>query len=268
MVKLSSVQHPEPPTASGTGDKIRIGFFSFTEITDPGAHVAYNAWHQLDHLPEQLPVPGIAWGQRWVSTPACRALRAVDGERLAPIHYVTLYLMTEPVTETLRAFAALAEELHRQDRFFEARRSRLSGPFDVLGAAAAPRVQVSAAAVPYRPNTGVYVMVEEAVSDDGGDADLWRRPDDQQALITVDGVAGVWMFAAREDGLGRWRPGRHRITVCYLDGDPLRVAKALWPVLESRRRDDLRTVFAGPFETVTPWHWDWFEEQAAPAPSA
>ena len=267
MVKLSSVEHPPPSPSIGAGEKVRIGFFSFTEVTDPGAHGAYNAWHQLDHLPEQLPVPGIAWGQRWVSTPACRLARAVDGDRLAPIHYVTLYLMTEPVTETLRAFAALAEELHRQDRFFEARRSHLSGPFDVVATAAAGRVRVSAAAVPYRPGTGVYVLVEQYCGDEPEDAETWRRPSEQQALVAVDGVAGVWSFAARADGVGRWRPGRHRITVCYLDGDPLEVAEAVWPVLESGRDDAMTTVFAGPFETITPWHWDWFEEQAAPAPS-
>ena len=50
------------------------GFFSFTEITDETAHRGYNAWHQLDHLPQQLPLPGIAHGQRWVSTPACRSV--------------------------------------------------------------------------------------------------------------------------------------------------------------------------------------------------
>ena len=48
------------------------GFFAFTEITEPSAHRAYNEWHQLDHLPEQLPIPGISHGQRWVSSPRCR----------------------------------------------------------------------------------------------------------------------------------------------------------------------------------------------------
>ncbi len=78
-------------------NKVKVGFFSFTEITDPSEHRSYNEWHQLDHMPEQYPLPGMAFGQRWVSTPACRAARAVDGPLLAPVHYVTLYLMTEPV---------------------------------------------------------------------------------------------------------------------------------------------------------------------------
>ncbi len=56
--------------------KVTLGFFSFTEITDPGEHRSYNAWHQLDHMPEQYPLAGVVAGQRWVSTPACRAARA------------------------------------------------------------------------------------------------------------------------------------------------------------------------------------------------
>ena len=65
-------------------NKIRVGFFSFTEITDPAEHRSYNEWHQLDHMPEQYPLPGIAYGQRWVSTPACRAARAVSGAAPRP----------------------------------------------------------------------------------------------------------------------------------------------------------------------------------------
>ena len=42
-------------------NKVKVGFFSFTEITDPAEHRAYNEWHQLDHMPEQLPIPGIVY---------------------------------------------------------------------------------------------------------------------------------------------------------------------------------------------------------------
>ena len=68
-----------------TSPKAAYGFFSFTEITDPAEHRAYNEWHQLDHLPEQFPLRGIVYGQRWVSTPACRDARAVSDASLDPI---------------------------------------------------------------------------------------------------------------------------------------------------------------------------------------
>ena len=227
--------------------KPTYGFFSFTEVTDPSAHHAYNEWHQLDHLPEQYPLPGIVHGQRWVSTPACRAARAVSQAPLDSIHYVTCYLMADPIRTTLADFFALGAELHRVDRFFRERRAHLTGPFRVETTSAAPRVLVSAAAVPFRPNRGVYVIVEEAGNDYDADA-----------LPRVPGVAGLWTFAT-DDALAspRWTEGARRITVAWLDDDPLTVAAGIAPLVAPRAG----VAFAGPFETITPWQWDWFDRK-------
>src|SRR5579862_1990404 len=100
-----------------------VGFFSFTEITDPTQHRQYNEWHQLDHLPEQYTIEGIVHGERWVATPRCREARLVSDPDLDDADYVTLYLMTEPVEATLAAFADLAKTLHAADRFFGPRRA-------------------------------------------------------------------------------------------------------------------------------------------------
>ena len=174
-------------------NKVKVGFFSFTEITDPAEHRSYNEWHQLDHMPEQYPLLGMAFGQRWVSTPACRAARAVDGALLGAVHYVTLYLMTEPVEDTLEQFHALGGRLRELGRFHEHRRALLSGPFDVDTVAAAPRVLVSAEAVPYRPNRGAYIVVEEGPA----------APVDTAALLEVPAVAGVWSFISDTEQIGR-----------------------------------------------------------------
>jgi hypothetical protein len=246
----------------GPAGKVRIGFFSFTEVTDAAAHRAYHEWHQLDHLPEQLPLPGVCWGQRWVSTPACRAARAVPGGPLQAVHYVTLYLMTDPVPETLRLFAEWGATLRRAGRFFEQRHSHLSGPFDVVSAAAAGRVLVSAPAVAFRPTTGVYVVVTRPSPDGGAEADrVEQEAEQEEEVLAVPEVAGVWTFAGAPELAGeRWRPGHHAVTVCFLDGDPVDAAAALGPMFAGggRRRTN-EVVFAGPFETITPWHWDWFD---------
>jgi hypothetical protein len=236
---------------SGPAQKVSYGFFSFTEVTDPAEHRSYNEWHQLDHLPEQFPLPGIVYGQRWVSTPACRAARAVSDSTIDPIHYVTCYLMAEPITETLDDFFVLGAELHRLDRFHEHRRAHLTGPFGVTDTAAAPRVRVSAAAVPYRAHRGIYVVVEDVTEAD-------PHVTTQDALLAVAGVAGVWTFATAPDlaPSRRWTAGTRRITVCWLDDDPLEVAARLAPRYESAGN----VSFAGPFETITPWEWDWFDE--------
>jgi hypothetical protein len=225
--------------------KVTYGFFSFTEITDPAQHAAYNAWHQLDHLPEQYPLAGIVHGGRWVSTPACRQARTVSGPGLDPVHYVTCYLMAEPIEQTLDAFFALGAELRRADRFFAARHAHLTGPFRVVDAAAAPRVLVSAAAVPFRPHRGLYVIVDAGTSAPRADA-----------LLADPGVAGVWTFATNPALTSkRWSAGERRITVAWLDDEPLDVAARLGPSVTEANAVEL----AGPFETITPWAWDWFD---------
>jgi hypothetical protein len=244
--------------------KSTFGFFSFTEITDPAEHRAYNEWHQLDHLPEQFPLPGIVYGQRWVSTPACRAARAVSEEPLDPIHYLTCYLMADPIEQTLDDFFDLGGRLHDLDRFHRHRRAHLTGPFRVVDTAAAPRVLVSAEAVPFRAHRGLYVIVEEHRETDAlVDYQRWLVTEHEPALLAVPGVAGIWTFASSEKlASPRWSGGAHRITVAWLDDDPLDVTARLAP-LEAERRERFDAIshvtFAGPFETITPWEWDWFE---------
>ena len=206
--------------------KPAFGFFSFTEITDPAEHRAYNEWHQLDHLPEQFPLRGIVYGQRWVSTPACRSARAASDPALDPIHYLTCYLMADPIEETLADFFELGARLRDLDRFHRHRRAHLTGPFRIGATLAAPRVSVSGAAVPFRAHRGLYVVVEEP-RDRGAleEYEHWLAVEHEPALLETPGLAGVWTFAT-SDGLTspRWSAGTRRITVCWLDDDPLDVA--------------------------------------------
>ena len=206
-----------------------LGFFTFTEVTDPSAHEAYNAWHQLDHLPEQFTIDGITFGQRWVRSPRCRSAEAGSGDRLEPFHYMTLYLMRD--AEVLAPFQALGERLWAESRFFRARRALLSGPFEVVGAWAAPRVAISAGAVPFRPAHGVYAVVGPAI--------------DGERLIDAPGVAGAWQFRDEE----------RTVTVAFVDGDLWQAAAELG-ALCAEHGPDLE--WAGPLERVDAFRWDWF----------
>jgi hypothetical protein len=214
-----------------------LGFFSFTEVTDPSAHRAYNEWHQLDHLPEQFSIDGITFGQRWVCSPRCAEARVVVSPTLARCHYMTLYLLRDD--GVLPEFFALAQRLRDEGRFFEARKSHLSGPFEVTGRWAAERVKVLAEVVPFRPATGVYVVVGAA-----------SRRVDAAGMAGVDGVAGVWRFADGSDGGGR------EIVVAWVDGDLWEASAQLG---ESVRGLGAGCEWAGPLERVDPYHWDWFE---------
>jgi hypothetical protein len=205
-----------------------LGFFSFTEVTDPSAHEAYNAWHQLDHLPEQFTIEGINFGQRWVRSPRCRAAEAATGSLLNRFHYMTLYLLRDE--SLVPEFFELAKELAAMDRFFRARRALLSGPFPVVGRWAAPRVAVSPEAIPFRPAVGVHVVVGPAV--DGG------------RLVDHQGVAGAWQFSDAEHG--------RTITVAFVDGD-------LWQASTSLGTAGGESPeWAGPLERVDAFRWDWF----------
>ncbi len=236
-----------PPAGPGPAE---FGFFSFTALSGTEHHRGYNEWHQLDHLPEQRPLPGILSGERWVATPACRRRRLVSAAPLDDADYLTLYLMGGPIEATLASFAALAQELRAAGRFFAHRRAILSGPFRVVEAYAAPRINVSAAAVPHRPSRGVYVAVHAA----GGPG---APPADE--LVVRQGVAGAWRFLADPAAADeRWRPGDHAVTLCFLDEDPLKVASDLDRAFS--RDPGRRTLrLAGPFASIEPWRWDWFE---------
>ena len=76
-------------------------------------------------------------------------------------------------------------------------------------------------------------------------------------------MAGVWTFATdgRFDRHG-WRAADKTITVCYLDDAPLGVASRLGDVVHAATDSAGRPVlFCGPFETITPWSWDWFDDE-------
>jgi hypothetical protein len=128
---------------------------------------------------------------------------------------------------------------------------------------AARRISIGATAVPYRPNRGLYVVVggtdsESAVG--SGIADL----------LQVPGVAGIWAFG-RSGATPATRTslaapaGSERldeeIVVIYLDDDPLETAGRIEDVLvPGWESSGIRPRLAGPFETISPWSWDWFED--------
>ena len=66
------------------------------------------------------------------------------------------------------------------------------------------------------------------------------------AAIDLPGVAGVWSFGS----------GERAISVWFLDGNPLEAGPALGEVLGDPRPGSS----PGPFETITPGVWGWFDE--------
>lgn len=210
--------------------KAAYGFVSFTEV-EPGHHRSYNEWHLFDHMPEQFPLDGVVFGQRWVLTPTLRVHMRADPP-LSRIHYATLYLLAEPINATLVMFMNLAKELRNAGRFHEHRESHLSGAVRLVTTVAADHALVRPEAIPFRPHRGVHVRI-------GGTP---LPPD-------TPGVAGTWSFHGDEhapvDLLDQ------RVSWSWLDGDPNALAA---PLATSD------AAFSATFDVVPTFGpWDWFD---------
>jgi len=227
------------------------GFVSFTEV-EAGAHRSYNEWHLYDHLPEQYVLPGIVGGHRWVLTPALAASSAATAP-LDRVHYVTLYLLAEPLDVTLTDFVHHGVALARADRFHQRRTSHLAGALAVEAAHAAPAALVQPGAVPFRPHTGVHLRLE-AVDGGGPDADALA-----DAFLVLPGVAGVWTFAGGVPADGP--TAGLRLTCAWLAGDPEAVDAAVQAALpRPAAADGEGPAFAATLVGIEPFGpFDWFD---------
>ena len=242
-------------------NKVKVGFFSISHGATDGDDAGYLAWHQLDHMPEQYQLPGLLLGQRWASTAACEKVRAAAVDSWAETAHVVCYLMGNPVDETLDEFMTLGRVLAEKGRMAPALPRQYIGGLRLLEALAAPRTLVSDEVVPYRPHSGIYLIVEEPTGEVTQDDYLQLlHTDVLPTLVSVPGVAGALTFGTTPAiRLPSFTPGSYRITTCYLDDDPATVGERLAPVLERIWEDaPVRPVLAAPFESMMIWDWDRF----------
>lgn len=126
-----------------------------------------------------------------------------------------------------------------------------------------PRVRISDEAVPYRPTRGVFVTVDEVLDRGAIEPYLAWEEEHHRRTLAVPGVAGLWTFARHPSVAGRPPMALDaRITVRYLDDDPVVVTERIAQLGADHRYDGDRPVttrFAGPFETIVPWEWGWFD---------
>src|SRR5262245_13827053 len=241
-------------------NKVEFVAMSLSASTQEGDDTPYLEWHQLDHMPEQYQIPGLLYGQRWASTPELRAARAVQSERFAPTNHVVQYLFGNPVDEAVDDWFVLGARLHAVVRFpFRSPPVVLAG-FEVTACRAADRAQVTPEIVPYRPNRGVYLVIERS---DRARAATERGPvwtDEQiERLLAVDGVAGMWALRTGTVRVDRFDQGGFDASVCYLDDDPLEVADRVSKVVVDRWNGlDVAPELAAPFASVRAWEWERF----------
>ena len=249
-------------------------FFGFTALTDPDRHREYNEWHQLDHLPENLLQPGVAWGDRWVLTPDCAELSVVGDPAHAGHQYALMYWFRDPADESMAVWRDVNERTvhwgRRPELGWTSRRPL--GFFNPVKGYVHPRVLVSADALPFRPHRGVWLSLTRVPAPQTPEAvRLFARYDREwlPGLLGCPGVAGAWTFsyAAGPGGFGSpgdedpVAPGTLILHLLYLDGDPVAATRAI-QAARAEWADDAasveQVVFSSPLRTITPWHWDWF----------
>jgi hypothetical protein len=237
----------EPAIAEcGSGDVV-VSVVSMSQRHADGEDAAYLRWHLLDHLPEQYRLAELRSGQRWVSTPSCRAARAASEPPFEAVDHVVQYLFAEPVGPGLDHFFALGGALHRAGRMPIALPRVQVGGWRLDGAQAAHRALVGAAVLPWRPARGAYLLVERST-------DAAAHLD---ALVAVDGVAGAWRWVGASPHERLEGTEGLTLTVCYLDDDPVEVAATLAPVLADRwAGGGVVPLLAAPFEAVVAGEWD------------
>ena len=233
--------------------KVKLGVFSLSASSPDGDDSRYLRWHHLDHLPQQYEVDGLLYGQRWVSTPECRAARVVQSERFAPVNHVVHYLFGDPVAQAVDDFFALRDHLIEIGRFPVSLPNRLVSGGEPVEAHAAASALVTADVVPYRPNRGAYLIVEQ--SDPPGKSAGWS-PAHVEAMVAIDGVAGLWSFSPTALRPDEFSKSAYSVTVCYLDQEPLAVAAPIAAVLDDRWADrstgaTIKPAFAAPFVPLT-----------------
>ncbi|WP_193597067.1 hypothetical protein [Microbacterium sp. YJN-G] len=245
-----------------------LAFFSFIGLDDPGQRGAYNRWHQLDHRPENLALPGVAWGDRWELRTENRDL--ASGSAAGEIDYIAMYWFREPVAESVAAWDALGEASFQWGRgplLPGIRRSMLAFFRPVKGYAA-PRALVSPEVLPYRPNRGLHVTVTEFDEPHSAQTHEAHRIEDADvipALLGQDGVAGAWTFSFSHPQQHTSlplesraaAPGSIRIRLVYLEDDPAVLAPELERIAHETGGDPAgRRVLSAPLSTIIPWQ-DW-----------
>jgi hypothetical protein len=249
-------------------------FFSLTEVSDQEGYIR---WHQTDHMPEQFRIPGLTWGQRFAATPKCVETSAVREGPIGRAIHVQNYLMENPA-QVLPEFTTLGRELEEMGRAVRGPKAHVQAGFELVRTYASPRILVSPDAVAYRPNRGIYLIVKDTA--DAINLDDWikrEHSDHSFALLDLPGVAGTWLYAVPSFRDPEYSdqfispcgvpPSSLRISVLYLDGDPVEVSKIIRPHLDHRWSGaPVTPVLAGAFRSFFPPPGRWWpmDEDAYP----
>jgi hypothetical protein len=236
-------------------------------MTDPARHRAENELFQLYHQPELRSLPEVAWVDRWVCAPDCAARSAQAAD--CRFDYAAISWLRPPAHASARAATEHFERAAQLGLHSHAWAEATLDVFMVpLKAYVRPTALLSTDALPFRPNTGAYLIISRFHRHHDAEAeDVFRWYDQTRIpkLLDCAGAVGAWTFAARDF----YAPDRDltqpmlRMTLVYLERDPLAFADQV-AKLKSHDTSSVETIlFAGPLRAIVPWQWDWFGTKPA-----
>ena len=250
-------------------NKIKAAMLSIGRIDEPREHGIYGYWHRNDHLAEVWAMPGVAIAQRNVASPPYLRARVAEAGELIGCQYFTYYLLTDPLETVLDVIAGGTPELFQAGRMRMLSTPSSGGIFRLVGAYKSSRIPVSANAVPFLPNTGVFVSVFDTPDGETGEAleqhvDRVSVPD----MLGVKHVAGCYWFRSWPEaslpGVAPTPPNRH-VQIFFLDGDPIEMVhdyhwrREQWRATGRSHAQEPEPLLAGPFEPIAGRSYDWFD---------
>jgi len=245
MSTLVGTPSDDVPAMLATGRTDITTFFVSMSARDPeGRDADYLEWHSLDHRPEQHRLSTLRASLRLVSTPACRAARAISHERYDATDHLMTYLFAD--TAGLSQFKELSTALSQAGRTPRLLPLVERAVYGLSGRVAARRIKVGADVLPWWPARGVYVLIE-------------RGDQSPSELIDVPGVGGVWWGGALPISAQYTTTPNSGLQIAYgfLDEDPAQVAQRLRPILEARwSHRNIEPLLAAAFHVAVPYEWD------------
>lgn len=247
--ELGGTPSDQTPAALAEGDSgIGTLFVSMARRHPEGLDAQYLRWHSLDHRPEQHRLAGLRASLRVVSTPACRAARAVSAPAYDAIDHVMTYFFAD--SGGLDGFNSLSKALVNAGRTPFVLPPVQRGVYAVESRSASPAAKAGADVLPWRPVRGVYLLIEQSSLPI---AEVRQSADD---LLAVAGVAGLWTAKSVATALSSVAAGQ-QLTICFLDDDPVDTAERLRPVVEQRWQNAaIQPLLAAPFQAIVPFEWD------------
>lgn len=258
-----------------------MGYVFFSLVSLPGAgpeeHSAFNRWHQLDHRPENLALPGVEFGDRWARPAEFRRV-GTSIDKYEHVDYVAMYWFHEPFEQSYQEWNDLGEASFQWGRgpLIPGVERPLLGFFRTVKGYAAPSALVSPEILKFRPNQGIHFQLTRSADHHSGETHArytWQDRVLMPKLMDVEGIAGGYTFSfshfQSHSHLGFSNestdpPSSMRVRLLYLDGDPLKTTQR---VVDAETKlaaspdacpapDGEEVLLSTPLRTIIPWQ-DW-----------